>query len=660
MPSCSSTAARLRGLSPFSALEFPLVRNVRSYPRGVEIGIEQSQVRAYVPKSHQWFNFGGTMHRTEDEADVKAGKLAVLNKEGQRLIEAARDKDAFVRLRGVESLKNWVTESQRVQEEDVIRGRGTNEALRKQVVANSQSVAQAQEVLQSAGGKAEQEKGAEDNRERLNDLYRGQVNLNGGVLTLNGNSFSGATSVVGGNVTLSGSGTLTGATGVNVDFTAGPSSIDFNGNWIARNNFSNNGTVAQQAAQPNVSVGGSTLPSAFYQRDDVQYFPPGGGGQGGGGLVKSGAGTLTITGANTYSGGTVISGGTLQLGNGGNAYNGTTTLNSGGVLQFGNGSLANGRIILGNELTFGGLLTTGNASSTYSGTIVTNAGTLALPSQPQPPMGNSAGSIPQGYGSTQPANPTAQGFVSNQPAPSQQALGRRGGTRDDQQQELTEYQQKLAAGNNPSQPASRAGETKGANVQVAIGERNNLRTKLLDTSDNLQTLINEKEKLARQDAEVAARTATPKQAVATGKATEAGGSMAVTTPAAAPAGLASLDFELPTDANLYDLYRFTTPRGEARLTARAVSNSTLARLAWLATVLAAAVLICAALWLVGRGGLDWFRHPLGATLLAFAGLVSLCSGVLPLLGLLAVVTGVGLLVAYLWRRRAAAVYATRG
>ena len=105
---------------PLQRCEFPLVRNVKSVSTGAgrTIGIEQSQVEIYVPKSHQWFDFGGTMHATEDEADLKAGRIAAFNKQGQRLIEATHDKDAFARVRASENLKNWVAEAQKNQEED--------------------------------------------------------------------------------------------------------------------------------------------------------------------------------------------------------------------------------------------------------------------------------------------------------------------------------------------------------------------------------------------------------------------------------------------------------------------------------------------------------------------------------------------------------------
>ena len=87
-------------LAAMATVQFPLVRTVKPYPAaGRTIGIEQSQVEIYVPKSHEWFNFGGKMHQTADEADLAAGRLSAFNRQGERLIEAARDSDAFTRIR---------------------------------------------------------------------------------------------------------------------------------------------------------------------------------------------------------------------------------------------------------------------------------------------------------------------------------------------------------------------------------------------------------------------------------------------------------------------------------------------------------------------------------------------------------------------------------
>jgi fibronectin-binding autotransporter adhesin len=103
---------------------------------------------------------------------------------------------------------------------------------------------------------------------------------------------------------------------------------------------------------------------------------------GGAGLTTSGAGTLVLTGTNTYTGGTTIGAGTLQVGSGGTAgslgtgnisNNATLVINRSNAVTFGQAISGTGSIA-----NIGNGTTTLTGDNTYSGTTTINAGILQI------------------------------------------------------------------------------------------------------------------------------------------------------------------------------------------------------------------------------------------------------------------------------------------
>ena len=321
------------------------------------------------------------------------------------------------------------------------------------------------------------------------------------------------------------------------------------------------------------------------------------------GLTKTGNGVPTLTSSsNSYTGPTTVNNGELVVN--GSLYDSnasaSTTTHSGVTVQTANPNLAAGRIILNGEQQFGGQgnyaagqVTTAN---TYTGNTTLSGGTLqvgngasraitfgggalqfaggntlldaetysgALSGRGSLVTGVTGGSttfsgvIANGSGTFSGTITNNSGLVFNNAA-TQYVPAQKLADRDDQQRELAEYQQKLVKDNGtlvfagPSLDQTGGGQAAAAVVNAAVMD-------------------------------FGPRT---------------------------PAGLASLDFELPTDKTRYDLFRFTTPRGEAELTARSISNSLLGRLELLIGLVVASLLVFGALRVVQSGVLGWFRRPL--------------------------------------------------
>ncbi|GLQ49479.1 beta strand repeat-containing protein [Dyella flava] len=180
----------------------------------------------------------------------------------------------------------------------------------------------------------------------------------GGTLVLTGtNTYTGTTTLSGGYLSVSSDANL-GASADPLDFEGGTLEIT--------------GTTFNQTARSIIwgsSGGGFDIDDASNTFTVTQALT------GTGGLLKSGAGTLVLSGANTYSGGTVIDAGTLQ-GNTtslqGNITNDATLV----FAQTSNGTFSGSMSGSGQLIKNGGGTLILSGTNTYTGGTTINAGTL--------------------------------------------------------------------------------------------------------------------------------------------------------------------------------------------------------------------------------------------------------------------------------------------
>ncbi len=103
-----------------------------------------------------------------------------------------------------------------------------------------------------------------------------------------------------------------------------------------------------------------------------------------------------------------------------------------------------------------------------------------------------------------------------------------------------------------------------------------------------------------------------------------------------PSGLTSLDVHIPMRGILY---QFTTPRGDVKITARAVSRPFLANLARWAIVFAVIVVLWRGYkFVVQERFVETYGRGISMVLI-IAGIVSVLTGVLPLAGAVALIVG---------------------
>jgi len=212
--------------------------------------------------------------------------------------------------------------------------------------------------------------------------YAGAINGTGGLtktgtgtLTLTGASgYTGATTLSGGTLAISGAGSIAASSGVAL---AGGASLNIAGASAAQ---TVNGLTGVSGTS--VVLGANRL---TVNNGAANSFA--GVISGTGSLGKSGAGTLTLTAANTYSGGTFVTGGTLTAGVANAFGSGVLTVTAPGTVNLANFSTTVGGLAGDGNITLGSAILTVNStgSTAYSGVlsgtgrlIKSGAGTLTL------------------------------------------------------------------------------------------------------------------------------------------------------------------------------------------------------------------------------------------------------------------------------------------
>ena len=155
----------LGSLGNLGTVGFPLIHTVN-------INVETSQVRLYLPKNHYWFDFGGDM-KLVTEADHAAGQVAYNTRQLQKIAEVLSGDDDYARARAIANSNRLMAENKSLITQQA--GRRGNQELRKNVDLNATWTGVVGDKLKKADV-VDATIDTVDNRGRLDKAWRAQRN----------------------------------------------------------------------------------------------------------------------------------------------------------------------------------------------------------------------------------------------------------------------------------------------------------------------------------------------------------------------------------------------------------------------------------------------------------------------------------------------------
>ncbi|MBU0639937.1 MAG: hypothetical protein KKB50_13795 [Planctomycetes bacterium] len=147
-------------------VSFPLVSTIN-------VPVELSQVRLFLPETQRWFDFGGTMRLVTEEGDLAAEYLRYQTAVAERLAQTLEVDNLFAKTRAALSFRNLKSEIEQFQKSTSRFDSNVN--LQQENISNLRVIRRGEQQLQQFDQRPAQQRELEFNRDRLNDLFDAQV-----------------------------------------------------------------------------------------------------------------------------------------------------------------------------------------------------------------------------------------------------------------------------------------------------------------------------------------------------------------------------------------------------------------------------------------------------------------------------------------------------